>query len=136
MSLRNKNIDSCACGREKLYTNCCGLIHKNISLAITAEDLMRSRYTAFVKANINYLQKSHHSTTRPTDKEAGQIKTWAESVSWLKLEIVETTNGLLRDTSGTVTFKAYFLENGRMDIIHENSFFEKENGLWMYKNAL
>ena len=53
-----KNVD-CPCGRNKSYQDCCGLIHKSLKEAETAEDLMRSRYTAFVKGNGQYLQKSH-----------------------------------------------------------------------------
>jgi len=56
----------------------------------TAEQLMRSRYSAFVLGNVEYLQKSHHSSKRPSHKEAREIKEWATSVNWIKLEVLRT----------------------------------------------
>ena len=58
----------------------------------TAQQLMRSRYSAFVLANGDYLMETHHSSTRPI-KEKKAIVKWAKSVQWIKLEIVETTKG-------------------------------------------
>ncbi|WP_368735873.1 YchJ family metal-binding protein [Polaribacter sargassicola] len=43
---------------------------------------------------------------------------------------------VLQSTKNTVEFKAYFYEKGSLNVIHENSFFEKENNYWVYKNAL
>ncbi|MGL5318935.1 MAG: YchJ family metal-binding protein, partial [Bacteroidales bacterium] len=35
-------------------------------------------------------------------------------------------------TTGYVSFRALYFENGKIDQIHEDSFFEKENGKWVY----
>ncbi|OSY89534.1 Sec-C motif domain protein [Tenacibaculum holothuriorum] len=126
---------NCPCNPSKKYSECCKPIHEDIQKAFTAEQLMRSRYSAFVLANVDYLQKSHHSTTRPSKKEKREILSWTKSVQWLKLEVLHTTKGTTSDTKGTVEFKAYFMENGSIDIIHENSFFSKENGHWVYVKA-
>ena len=128
-----KNLD-CPCGRNKSYQDCCALIHKSIKKAETAEDLMRSRYVAFVKGNGTYLQKSHHPKTRPSKKEAIEIEEWAKSVGWIKLEVLNSSKGSSTDTEGTVEFEAYFYEGSRVSIIHENSYFEKVSGLWKYKS--
>jgi len=122
---------NCYCGTEKPYTECCEKAHKNLADVKTAEQLMRSRYSAFVLANGDYLMASHHTSTRPI-KEKKAIVNWAKSVQWIKLEILETTEGKATDTKGTVTFKAYFYENGKVDIIHEKSAFVKENNHWTY----
>lgn len=92
---------------------------------------MRSRYSAFVLANGDYLMQTHHSSTRPTSEKKA-IEKWAKSVSWIRLEILDTTKGLKNDTEGTVTFNAYFYENGKVDVIHEKSAFIKENEIWYY----
>jgi SEC-C motif-containing protein len=128
-----KNLD-CPCGRNKSYKDCCALILKSIKKAETAEDLMRSRYVAFVKGNGTYLQKSHHPKTRPSKKEAIEIEEWAKSVAWVKLEVLNSTRGTLTDTEGTVEFNAYFHEGSRVSIIHEKSYFQKVSGLWKYKS--
>ena len=122
---------TCYCGNLKSYVSCCEKVHKNITNAKTAEQLMRSRYSAFVLANGDYLMKSHHSKTRPTS-EKKLIVAWTKSVNWIKLEIIETTKGLESDTKGTVTFNAYFYELGTMDVIHEKSAFIKEDNHWKY----
>ncbi len=122
---------NCYCGNTKPYSECCEVFHQNGGKTETAEQLMRSRYSAFVVANGDYLMLSHHSTTRPV-KEKKAIVTWAKSVNWIKLEVVATSKGKPTDEKGTVTFNAYFFENGKVDVIHEKSAFVKENGVWKY----
>ena len=122
---------NCYCGNNKTYKACCEVFHLNHGNTETAQQLMRSRYSAFVMANGAYLMHTHHSTTRPTAEKKAIVK-WAKSVGWIKLEVLETTKGLKKDTAGTVTFNAYFYENGNMDVIHEKSAFIKENDTWYY----
>ncbi len=125
----------CYCNTDKEHDQCCGPIIKGTQKAETAEQLMRSRYSAFVVADINYLLNSHHKSTRPT-KERKSILKWTKSVQWIGLEIISTQKGTSTDTEGYVEFKALFMENGKLDCIHENSFFVKENGLWFYKEGM
>lgn len=125
----------CPCNSSKTYNECCKIAHQNIQSIATAESLMRSRYSAFALANINYLQESHHSKTRPSNREKKEILIWAKSVQWIKLEVINTTKGRYTDLIGTVEFKAFFMENGKIDIIHENSSFCKENNHWTYLKA-
>ena len=122
---------NCHCGNLKPYTDCCQKAHHNVAEAKTAEQLMRSRYSAFVLANGDYLMATHHTSTRPI-KEKKAIVNWAKSVKWIKLEVIETSEGQENDTKGTVTFNAYFFENGKVDVIHEKSAFVRENNLWSY----
>lgn len=122
----------CPCCSSKSYTQCCQKAHNNIHSVFTAEALMRSRYSAFVLADIEYLQKSHHSTTRPSSSEKREILLWTQSVTWLKLEVLNTHKGTVNDNTGIVEFKAYFMENGCVNIIHEISTFCKEKGYWTY----
>lgn len=121
----------CYCGHNKTYKECCEIFHLNNGKTKTAQQLMRSRYSAFVKANGNYLMQTHHASTRP-NSEKKEIVKWAKSVKWIKLEVLETTNGLEKDNECTVTFNAYFYENGKVEVIHEKSAFIKENNNWYY----
>lgn len=115
----------CPCNPAIKYRDCCQKALQNIHSVTSAETLMRSRYSAFVLADIDYLQKSHHSSTRPSKREKKEILAWTKSVSWIKLEVINTTKT-------TVEFNAYFMENGNIDVIHENSVFCKENDHWVY----
>lgn len=74
---------------------------------------------------------THHKSTRPT-KEKKAIVKWAKSVQWIRLEVLKTTKGRANDLEDTVTFNAYFFENGNVDVIHEKSAFVKENEQWFY----
>jgi len=128
---------NCPCGRNKTYSDCCNKAHKDISTVKTAEDLMRSRYSAFVLANVDYLILSWSSKTRDNSTKAKkELKNWAKSVTWVKLEVINSNKGLENDTTGTVEFKAFFYENGKLDCIQENSFFEKEHNHWVYVDRI
>jgi len=127
----NLSKQDCNCGSGNLYGDCCAIAHKNIEMVTSAEQLMRSRYTAYVLGDIEYLMKSHHSSTCPV-KEKKEILKWAKSVKWLRLEVLKTSNGEVGDVEGVVEFKAYFQENGVEEVIHENSKFNRENNHWVY----
>ena len=121
----------CPCGTGKSYADCCAKPHQNRLNAKTAEELMRSRYTAFVMHNGDYLMESHHSVTRKQISKQ-EIIAWAKSVNWIKLEVLNTSMGGERDMEGTVEFKAHFKEGKIARYIHEHSKFVREYGQWVY----
>ncbi|MGY6647647.1 YchJ family protein [Wenyingzhuangia sp. IMCC45574] len=123
----------CSCGSKKSYKTCCEVIHKDIHKAATPLDLMKSRYTAYVMGNIEFLMLSHHSSTRPVD-EKREIAAWAKSVAWIKLEIIEASS--VNKEEGFVTFRAYFFEKKLQEEIYETSRFVKENGHWTYIDGI
>ena len=131
MAKKNQLEQPCPCGSEITYEECCYKGHMAIETLVTAEQLMRSRYSAYVMADIDYLMKSHHSTTCPNN-EKEEILKWTKSVKWIRLEVLNSSKGLDNDSDGTVEFKAYFKENGIVSVIHENSKFIKENKYWVY----
>ncbi|MEO9953468.1 YchJ family metal-binding protein [Nonlabens sp.] len=122
----------CPCNPEKFYKDCCKKVHQDIFKATTAQELMRSRYSAFVLGNIDYLSKSHHSSTRPSKRDDKETERWTRTVEWVKLDVINHTAGTASDAIGTVYFKAFFIENGSVQIIEENSRFCKENEHWVY----
>lgn len=125
----------CYCNSQKEFKSCCEPFISGESIADTAEQLMRSRYSAYVIANINYLMNTHHPRSRPT-KERKNILKWTKSVNWVRLEVLQTEAGLEKDNSGIVEFKAFYVSNGNLECIHEKSFFVKENNRWFYKSGL
>ena len=125
----------CYCKSGQLYDRCCGLIITGQMCAPTSEALMRSRYSAFVIADVEYLMRTHHSSTRPV-KEKKAILKWTKSVTWMGLQIIRTKAGKSTDDEGWVEFRASYLENGSPQCIHENSYFVKEKGVWYYKSGV
>jgi SEC-C motif-containing protein len=120
----------CCSGRES--TECCKPFISGISKPSTAEELMRSRYSAYATIAIEHISRStHHSTRRFHDAES--IENWARSNIWQKLEIISTNEGGAKDKKGIVEFKAYFLDaEGQSQIHHERSNFVKELGKWFF----
>ena len=126
----------CPCGSKQNYSDCCGAIINRKREAATCLELMKSRYTAYTLADVNYLMLSHHSGTRPATSERKGIKKWAESVKWMQLIIVDTWNGTTNDTEGYVEFKAMYFDNGQLSQVHEKSFFKRENKRWVYVSGI
>ena len=125
----------CPCGSGIAYSACCEPIISGKKDAVIAQELMRSRYTAFTQANVDYLMRSHSAKTRPIN-ERKSIEKWAKSVSWMGLKIINTQAGEAKDESGHVEFKALYLENGKPQQIHEKSLFQRENGKWVYVSGV
>lgn len=126
---------NCPCGTDRPYSACCEPIISGKKEAITAQELMRSRYTAFTQVNVDYLMRSHSAKTRPI-KERESIEKWAKSVVWMGLTILKTEAGEANDETGNIEFEAMYLDNGKPEQIHENSLFQRENGKWVYVSGV
>ena len=121
----------CPCSSGKTYAECCGPVHSGEARASTAEQLMRSRFSAYALSNAAYLLRSWHSSTRP------QPLGLDRSTQWTRLEILDTTDGGPFHTTGTVEFRAYYRERGGAEqFMQENSTFAREDGAWVYVSAL
>ena len=119
--------DPCPCGSGAAYDNCCGCWHAGpLHLqAPTAEALMRSRYSAYVRGLAAYLQDTWHISTRPQ-----QPVDFEPGLKWLGLDIKRTAVG--QPNHAEVEFVARSKVNGRAHRLHENSRFVREGGRWFY----
>ena len=117
---------NCPCLSGDPYSDCCGRFHRGESEAPTAEQLMRSRYSAFVVLDAGYLLRTWHPDTRPVDLVLDP------DVRWRRLDIVSTRRGGPLDTEGTVEFKAYFRHDGGSDVHHETSSFVRIDRRWYF----
>lgn len=120
----------CPCGGGMPYADCCAPVHGGTSTAATAEALMRSRYSAFAVGDADYLLRSWHSSTRPARLRLDP------GTRWTRLEVVGTDRGSLFDTTGTVAFRAHYREAGRAGTLEERSRFVREDGRWVYLDAM
>ena len=103
--------------------------NNNQRIAQSAEQLMRSRYSAFCSADIDYLIASHHPSKTLADDRAVLAETIA-LCQWLKLEIVNSCQEV--DHQSTVEFIAHYMQDGQLQQLRERSYFVKENGYWLY----
>ncbi|MGW0767955.1 YchJ family protein [Streptomyces sp. NPDC002676] len=113
---------TCPCGLPQPYDACCGRFLIGAAAAPTAEALMRSRYSAFVKGDAEYLLRTWHPRTRPARLELDP------GMRWTGLEILGGTGGSAFHQNGTVTFRASY----RGGSLHERSRFERVDGAWVY----
>lgn len=119
---------NCDCGSERDYAACCGAFHSGTRHAATAEQLMRSRYTAYVRGDERYLLDTWHASTRPAQLNLNQPPV----PNWLGLKIIRTEAGKETDTTGIVEFVARYKVGGKAHRLHEVSRFVQEQGRWYY----
>lgn len=117
---------ACPCGTGRPYDACCGPLHRGTATAATAEELMRSRYAAFVVGEAAYLLATWHPATRPETLDLD------DDVRWTGLEVLATEAGAADDRRGIVEFRAHFTDAGRAGVLHERSRFRRDAEGWQY----
>jgi SEC-C motif-containing protein len=122
-------MQECPCGSVFPYTDCCGILIRGATIADTAEDLMRSRYTAHVVKEWDYLVQTRHVDER---KDLKDLATANEGVEWKKLEVLHSSKGNQGDSEGEVTYSATFEKDGKTESLQETALFLKEAGQWYY----
>lgn len=127
-------MTECPCGSGKSYDTCCGPYIAGRLNPPTAEALMRSRYTAYAKGAIDYIEATH-SPEKRDNLDIEETRRWAEESEWQGLEILECREGGPGDTAGTVEFTARYRQKGRDYEHHEVSSFRKEGGQWFFQDG-
>ena len=124
-------MNECPCGSKVPYEECCRPVIKGKRAAKTAEQLMRSRYSAYVEKEIPYLRTSLHPDHR-NDYDEKSSREWAESAEWHSLEILDTVGGGAGDSEGEVEFIVDFTQQGVRQRHHERSKFAREGTKWYF----
>ena len=107
------------------------MYHNNPGTAPTAEALMRSRYSAFALHKFEYVTTTQKLDSTPS-QSAADIEDSNGKTQWVKLEIVDTQDGGMKDNKGMVEFTAHFKEGSNTGKLTERSLFEKIDGVWFY----
>lgn len=122
---------SCPCGYEVEYEKCCGPLHSGSEKAKSAEQLMRARYAAFAKHEVDYIVATQDKGSRD-ELNKQEIETWSKESDWKKLDIVDTVDGQPGDTNGIVEFKATYVVGDKEVVHHERSSFIFEDDAWFF----
>ncbi len=80
---------------------------------------MRSRYTAFVRGDADYLLRTWHPRTRPEELRLDS------EVTWLSLQVLDAG-------SDEVEFIARYRGPGGRGFLRERSRFTRQDGRWFY----
>jgi SEC-C motif-containing protein len=127
-------MKNCPCGSGLQYSDCCGPYISGKANAPTAEALMRSRYSAYVEHEIDYIINTCIHRGKD-DIDYKSTRDWSEQSDWLGLKIISVEKGGPADNEGTVEFEASYMRDGLKDVHHERAKFKKdsaENSKWLY----
>ncbi|AEA42374.1 YchJ family protein [Fluviicola taffensis] len=123
-----ESVQLCYCGSNKPFENCCEPFLQGTNFPSTAEELMRSRYSAYVTMNVSYILE----TTSPKYRKYYNPKSileWASKSTWISLEIISSSEK-------RVKFVATYLdETGVLTRHTEDSQFEKIGGRWYFMDG-
>ncbi|ENX62255.1 MULTISPECIES: YchJ family protein [Acinetobacter] len=120
---------NCPCGQGQ-YAECCQPLHLKRQVAQTAEQLMRSRYSAFALQQIDYILQTTALGQQPALDRAA-IADWSQSNQWLKLKVVQHQPKLDK-THALVEFKAHYHDGTQAHIHHEISHFVLHQQRWYF----
>lgn len=124
-------MESCPCGSEQQYSDCCEPFIRGNQNAPTAELLMRSRYSAYVKTEIDYIYETTHEQHRDQFNR-DESESWSKKTDWHSLEVKSTEAGGEGDNAGMVEFIARYRNKGKLAQHHEVAEFKKEDGRWFF----
>ena len=133
-----KGDQPCPCGGGS-YGSCCGPLHRQERMAQTAEQLMRSRYSAFALAEVEHLLRTQPSE-EPLRQRRRSLEATCRQLRWRRLVLLATEAGGPGDLEGTVTFEAHYSAGGQRGVLRERSRFGRAGGSlegpWLYLEAL
>ena len=128
---REREESLCPCKSGVSYATCCMPYHYGRAKPASAEQLMRSRYSAYFFRLIDYLVDTTHPDTRGPELRA-HYKETIHQVNWCYLAILGTSKGKKDDKVGKVEFLAkYYVENEAQEL-QECSRFKRFKGAWKY----
>ncbi len=122
---------TCPCGKGESLETCCGPFLKGTKKPKTAEDLMRSRYSAFATGNVDYIIKTHDpDTVDQIDRESTEV--WSKQSEWQGFEILSSDAGGEKDHFGTIEFVARYKLKGSQLEHRERATFRQQDGTWFF----
>lgn len=115
---------TCPCGSNKIFQDCCEPLLSGRLKAQTAEQLMRSRFTAYVLYKPEYLYRTWLEKTRPGLQELASTE-----VNWQSLKVISDRQA---GENNQVEFLAIGTASGGPIYLHELSNFIQDDGQWLY----
>jgi len=128
---REREESLCPCKSRASYGTCCMPFHHGRAKPETAEQLMRSRYSAYFFRLADYLVETTHPDSREPGLKA-HLKATIHEVNWRYLTILNTSKGGKDDKVGKVEFVAEYFVGTEPHELHEHSRFRRFKGAWKY----
>jgi SEC-C motif-containing protein len=125
----------CPCGSDTKYKKCCQPYHKG-AIAPTALALMKSRYSAYVLHNVDYIIQTtdinNPDFTPQTVQWKDDLLDFCKNTDFKKLDIIDFSEKM------DISFVKFYVKLYINDIdqsFTENSKFIKKENKWLYLNA-
>lgn len=118
----------CYCGTAQAFEQCCAPIINGEKKADNAEQLMRSRYSAYCVNNSEYIHNTY-ALTKHAENSVREIKLFAELADFIKLTVNSFNE---QGNSAQVHFKAEYICDGYYCQLEEVSNFVIEEDQWRY----
>jgi len=128
---RERDESLCPCKSRLKYSACCMPFHYGRGRPETAEQLMRSRYSAYFFRLVDYLVDTTHPDTRDRGLRQ-ELEQSINEVNWSFLTVVAVSKGGEEDKTGKVEFIAEYYFKGQLHQLHERSRFKRYKGVWKY----
>ena len=125
----------CPCGSNTKYKKCCQVFHKG-KVALNADELMRSRYSAYFLKDAAYIIKTtdinNPDYTPETSSWSDDILEFCNASDFRSLKVLEFIDG---DDEAYVEFHVELYIRNEDQSFTEKSKFVKRDGAWFYHSA-
>ncbi len=129
--LKENDSRVCPCGSGKSYGSCCGIFHHGLKFPQNAEELMRSRYSAYALNNLTYIKNTMQGKAAQGFLEK-ESDTQQKSHQLLGLEVLRHIKDKKNPNHAFVEFRALHQYQEKCSVIQELSEFLKIDGKWFY----
>ncbi len=128
---KNESDQDCPCGSGKLYPSCCGIFHDGVKYPETAEELMRSRYTAYAMNNLQYIKNTMRGKAAQGFSDQ-DLEGQKNAHQLLGLNVIRHIQDKKNPNHAFVEFRALHQFKDKYSIIQEYSEFNRIDGRWFY----
>jgi len=126
----------CFCGADQSFSSCCQpFINREtnqktnlLTFPETPEQLMRSRFSAYVTGNSQYIYDTYAKSSQAS-QSVKEIDEWSKACTWIALEIHSTSPDNTDSkvlTEQFVEFSAFYISDDTLCELRENSRFVLE----------
>jgi len=125
---------TCYCYSNRPFSECCEPFITRTAPPETPVQLMRSRFTACVLADVNYFRDTMKGKALE-GFDLDETKASMEHAEWLGLEILSASQPSANDHLATVEFITTVRHCHQIHQSHEISHFKREQDRWYYVNG-
>lgn len=120
--MATSTTQTCYCGSNKDFSSCCQPYIYNKVSTKTAEQLMRSRFSAYAVGNAQYIYDTYAKSSQIA-QSIKEIDDWSKSCLWVALNIYPSTNNDNSSNEQFVEFSAFYISDNSLCELREKSRF-------------